>query len=92
MNRIEMIKAAAEKGEIRKAIGNVAIRKKSIKEEMKLHKKLTRAMKKAGHQAPSSLEAFRPEVMYYSDKETQDFIAGSSIMETYEAMRSQDDY
>ena len=36
MNRIEMIKAAAEKGEIRKAIGNVAIRKKSIKEEMKL--------------------------------------------------------
>ena len=38
MNRIEMIKAAAEKAHIKKAIGNVAIRKKSIKAEMKLHK------------------------------------------------------
>jgi len=92
MNRIEMIKAAAEKGQIKKAIGNVAIRKKSIKEEMKLHKKLTKSMKKAGHQAPSSLEAFTPENMYYTDKETQEFIAGSSIMETYQSMRNQDEY
>jgi len=92
MNRIEMIKAAAEKGQIRQAIGNVAIRKKSIKDEMKLHKKLTKSMKKAGHQAPSSLESFRPENMYYTDKETQEFLAGSSIMETYESMKSQDDY
>ena len=87
-----MIKAAAEKGQIRKAMGNIAIRKKSIKEEMKLHKKLTKSMKKAGHQAPSSLESFRPENMYYTERETQDFLAGSSIMETYESMKSQDDY
>ena len=92
MNRIEMIKAAAEKAHIKKAIRNVAIRKKSIKDEMKLHKKLTKSMKKAGHQAPSSLEAFRPQNMYYTEKETRYYLAGTSLMETYESMKSQDDY
>lgn len=92
MNRMEMIKAAVEKGHINKAIGNVAIRKKSIKEEMKLHKKLTRAMNKAGHQAPSSLESFREENMYYTERETRDYLAGSTLMETYQSMKEQDDY
>ena len=49
-------------------------------------------MKKAGHQAPSSLESFREENMYYTEKETRDYLAGTSLMETYQAMKSQDDY
>jgi hypothetical protein len=92
MDRLKLIKAAAEKSQVKRAIENVAVRKKSIKEEMKLHKKLTKSMKKAGHQAPSSLESFKEENMYYTERETQDFLSGSSIMETYQAMKSQDDY
>jgi hypothetical protein len=92
MDRLKLIKAAAEKSQVKRAIENVAVRKKSIKEEMKLHKKLTKSMKKAGHQAPSSLESFKEENMYYTERETQDYLAGTSYMETYNAMRSQDDY
>ena len=92
MNRLEMIKAAAEKAQVKRAISNIATRKKSIKEEMKLHKKLTKSMNKAGHQAPSSLESFSEENMYYTERETKDYLAGTSIMETYEAMRTQDEY
>lgn len=92
MDRLKLIKAAAEKGQIKKAMGNIAARKVSIKAEMKLHKKLTKSMKKAGHQAPSSLESFKEENMYYTERETQDFLSGSSIMETYQAMRTQDEY
>jgi hypothetical protein len=92
MDRLKLIKAAAEKSQVKRAIENVAVRKKSIKEEMKLHKKLTKSMKKAGHQAPSSLESFKEENMYYTERETQDFLSGSSIMETYQAMRTQDEY
>lgn len=89
---MKLIKQAAEKAQIKRAMGNIAARKASIKAEMKLHKKLTKSMKKAGHQAPSSLESFSEENMYYTEKETQDYLAGTSYMETYQAMRSQDEY
>ena len=92
MNRLELIKAAAEKAQIKKAINNVAARKAALKSEMKLHKKLTKSVKKAEHQAPKSLEAFSEENLYYTDKETKDYLAGTSYMETYESMRSQDEY
>jgi len=92
MTRLELIKKAAEKAQVKRAISNIATRKKSIKEEMKLHKKLTKSMNKAGHQAPSSLESFREENMYYTERETKDYLAGTSYMETYTAMRSQDEY
>ena len=92
MDRLAMIKAAAEKAQIKKAIKDVANRKAAIKAEMKLHKKLTKSMKKAGHQAPSSLESFSEENMYYTEKETRDYLAGTSYMETYNAMRTQEDY
>ena len=104
MNRLELIKQAALKAKAKKekttveelkfqeTVRNLDKRKAKIKEEMKLHKKLTKSMKKAGHQAPSSLESFKEENMYYTERETQDFLSGSSIMETYQAMKSQDDY
>lgn len=92
MDRMKLIKQAAEKVQIKKAINNIASRKAAIKKEMQLHKKLTKSMKKAGHQAPSSLESFSEENMYYTEKETRDYLAGTSYMETYNAMRTQDDY
>lgn len=92
MDRLKLIKEAAEKAQIKKAINDVANRKAAIKAEMRLHKKLTKSVKKAEHQAPKSLEAFSEENLYYSDRETKDFLSGTSIMETYEAMRVQDDY
>jgi hypothetical protein len=92
MDRLKMIKQAAEKGQIKKAVNNIAARKAAIKAEMKLHKKLTKSVKKAEHQAPKSLEAFSEENLYYTERETQDYLAGTSYMETYNAMRSQDEY
>jgi hypothetical protein len=92
MDRMKLIKQAAEKAQIKKAMGNIAARKAAIKAEMQLHKKLTKSVKKAEHQAPKSLEAFSEENLYYTERETQDYLAGTSYMETYNAMRSQDDY
>ena len=57
---------------------------------MRLHKKLTAATKKAGHQSASSLECFSPENMYYSDKDTARFLEGSSYMDAYNANKSAD--
>ena len=51
---------------------------------------LTKAVKKAGHQSPASLDAFSEANMYYSDKEVNDFIKGSAIYESYQSMK--DDY
>jgi len=92
MNRIDMIKQAAEKGQIKKAMSNLKARKKTIKAEMKLHKKLTKSMNKADHLSPRHLDAFHEDNLHYTQKETQTYLAGSSIMETYEAMKMQDDY
>lgn len=60
-------------------------RKKALKEEMKLHKKLTASVKKAGHQAVGSLDLNSPENMYYSEKDTKRFLENSSIMDAYNA-------
>ena len=57
---------------------------------MKLHKKLTKSVKKAGKQTASSLECFAPENMYYSEKEVSSFIENSSYMDAYNANRSAD--
>ena len=88
MNRIEMIKKAAEKSEIKNAIKNLNARKAEIKSKLKEHSKLTQSVKKAEHQAPKSLEAFSHENMYYSDKEIHRYLEGSQIMESYSAMKN----
>lgn len=81
-DRIALIKAAAQKvkeqKEFKDAVKKVYSRPKS---------KLTQSVKKAGHQAPGSLECFKEENMYYTEKETQDYIAGSSYMDTYNSMK-----
>jgi hypothetical protein len=92
MDRMKLIKQAAEKAQIKRAVTNIATRKAAIKAEMRLHKKLTNSVKKAEHQAPKSLEAFSEENLFYTERETQDYLAGTSYMETYNAMRSQDEY
>jgi hypothetical protein len=92
MDRMKLIKQAAEKAQIKRAVKNIATRKAAIKAEMRLHKKLTNSVKKAEHQAPKSLEAFSEENLFYTERETQDYLAGTSYMETYNAMRSQDEY
>ena len=102
MSRLDLIKKAALKAKAKKlnttveelefqeSIRKLDARKAKIKEEMKLHKKLTRSVKKAGKQTASSLECFAPENMYYSDKEVSSFIENSSYMDAYNANRSAD--
>ena len=81
MDRMAMIKAAAEKVREEKQF------KKTVKKIYSKPKykapRLTVSMKKAARQSPGSLECFKEENMYYTDKETQEFIAGSSIMDAY---------
>ncbi len=102
MNRLDLIKQAALKAKAKKlnttveelefqeSIRKLDQRKAAKKEEMRLHKKLTAATKKAGHQSASSLECFSPENMYYSDKDTARFLEGSSYMDAYNANKSAD--
>ena len=79
-----------EEKEMQDIITNLDNRKAKIKEEMKLHKKLTASVKKAGKQSPGGLDCFKEENMYYSEKQTKDYLAGTSYMETYNEMKNQD--
>lgn len=98
MNRIEMIKAAAEKAkakiqeeaDFQASIARLDARKAEKKAEMKLHKKLTASVKKAGHQMAGSLDFNREENMYYSEKDTAKFLENSSYMDAYNANKSAD--
>ena len=60
------------------------------KEERKIKKDLTGQVKKAGHLSKGGLDFNRPENMYYSDRDTEKFLADSSIMDAYNANRSAD--
>ena len=73
----------------RKAAAKAA-EKARKKEERKVAKDLTGQVKKAGHLAKGGLDFNRPENMYYSDKDTEKFLADSSIMDAYNANRSAD--
>jgi hypothetical protein len=102
MNRLDIIKQAAQKAKAKKlnttveelqfqeSIVKLDARKAALKEEMKLHKKLTRSVKKAGHQTAGSLDCFKEENMYYSEKDTARFLENSSYMDAYNANRSAD--
>lgn len=97
-NRLDLIKAAAEKAkkkreeeaEFQASIRRLDARKAAKKEEMKLHKKLTASVKKAGKDSPGSLDCFKEENMYYSDKDTERYLESSSYMDAYNANKSAD--
>lgn len=80
MDRLAMIKAAAEKQR----------EEKEFKDAVRAvydRPKLTKQVKKAKHLSPGGLDCFKEENMYYTEKETQDYLAGSSYMDTYNAMK-----
>ena len=76
-----------EEFEFQDTIKKLDERKKQIKEEMKLHKKLTKSVKKAGKDMPGSLDFNTPENMYYSDKEVSRFLEDTSYMDAYNASK-----
>lgn len=76
-----------EELEMKDIIKKLDERKKQVKEEMKLHKKLTKSVKKAGKQMPGSLDFNSPENMYYSDKEVNRFLEDTSYMDAYNASK-----
>tara|TARA_B100001057_G_scaffold412891_1_gene429210 strand:- start:683 stop:955 length:273 start_codon:yes stop_codon:yes gene_type:complete len=53
------------------------------------YNKLTQQVKKAAA-TTSSLECFKPENMYHSDKDTERFLENSPYMEAYNANRMAD--
>tara|TARA_B110000459_G_C16470017_1_gene429263 strand:- start:18 stop:314 length:297 start_codon:yes stop_codon:yes gene_type:complete len=84
--KAELLKFKEQK-EIQKIIINLDTRKKAIKEEIKLHKKLTASVKKAGKQSPGSLDFNSPENMYHSEKDTARYLEGTSYMDAFEASK-----
>ena len=98
MDRLAMIKAAAEKANAKRkeeadfqaSIKALDKRKAEKKAEMKLHKKLTASVKKAGKQMPGSLDFNSPENMYHSDKDIARYLEGTSYIDAYNANRSAD--
>lgn len=76
-----------EEMEMKEIIKNLDERKKQVKEELKLHKKLTKSVKKAGKQMPGSLDFNSPENMYYSDKEVNRILEDTSYMDAYNASK-----
>ena len=71
----------------RKAAAKIAAKaaKKKIKKNL-----LTTQVKKAGKQSPGSLEFNSPKNMFYSDRDTKDFIENSVYFENYQATRDKD--
>ena len=84
--KAELLKFKEQK-EIQDIMINLDTRKKAIKEEIKLHKKLTAAVKKAGKQSPGSLDFNSPENMYHSEKDTARYLEGTSYMDAFEASK-----
>ena len=76
-----------EQKEMQDIVIKLETRKKAIKEEIKLHKKLTASVKKAGKQSPGSLDFNSPENMYHSDKDTARYLEGTSYMDAFEASK-----
>ena len=78
--------------EFKKMIRNLDERKKQVKEEMKLHRKLTRSVKKAGKQMPGSLDFNSPENMYHSDKDVSRYLQDTSYMDAYAASKLDEEW
>src|SRR6056300_1448397 len=76
-----------EEKEMQDIIANLDSRKAAIKEEMKLHKKLTASVKKAGKQSPGGLDCFKEENMYHSEKNIERYLDGTSYMDAFEASK-----
>jgi len=85
MDRLAMIKKAAEKREMQQLIRRVDARKAAIKKQ-------TKKIKKAKHQAPGQFESFKEENLHWGEKETQRWMEGTSYYETYQAMKEQDEW
>jgi len=80
------LKAEKENYEFKQTVKKVYSRPKNY------YNKLSNTVKKAGHQSPGGLDCFKDENRFYSPKETQRYLEGTSYYETYSAMRSQDEY
>ena len=58
----------------------------------KTYGRLTKSVKKAAHLSSGGLDLHKDENRHYTKENTDRWLSGTSYMETYEAMRSQDDY
>lgn len=76
-----------EEFEMQDIIKKLDERKAQVKEEMKLHKKLTKSVKKAGKQMPGSLDFNSPENMYHSDKDNARYLEDTQYMDAYNASK-----
>ena len=81
-----------EELEMKDIIKKLDKRKKQVKEELKLHKKLTKSVKKAGKQMPGFLDFNSPENMYHSDKDVSRYLEDTSYMDAYNASKLDEEW
>ena len=81
-----------EELEMKDIIKKLDKRKKQVKEELKLHKKLTKSVKTAGKQMPGSLDFNSPENMYHSDKDVSRYLEDTSYMDAYNASKLDEEW
>ena len=82
--RLKLIKKVAKKVELKE--------KTQMKKVKKDLSHLTKQVKKAKHLAPSSLDAFSEKNLYWSEKETKDYLRGTDYINNYNAMKSYDEW
>ena len=99
-NRLDLIKQAAmrakakklnttvEELEFQEAVATSDLRRAQAKLNAKRQTKLTKTVKKAAHQAAGHLDCFKDENRFYSDRETQDYLRGTSYFESYQSMKN----
>ena len=81
-----------EELEMKDIIKKLDKRKKQVKEELKLHKNLTKSVKKAGKQMPGSLDFNSPENMYHSDKDVSRYLEDTSYIDAYNASKLDEEW
>jgi len=65
---------------------------KRVYSRPKDYNKLTKSVKKAADLAPGGLDLHKDENRYYSKENTEQWLSGTSYMETYQSMKEQDSW
>lgn len=71
---------------------DAAVRKVYSTKPKKYTNKMTESVKKAKHQSASRLDCFSEENSYYTQKEINRYLEGSTIYENYQATLNSDNW
>ena len=86
------VKKHKEEVAFQESIAKLDARKAEIKKQQSKKSKLTKSVMSAKHQSPGGLDLHSDENRYYSKENTEQWLSGTSYMETYQSMKEQDSW